>query len=133
MKVKIKVLGMAVFMLVVLMGSASLWAKDSKKEDKSAPVPAGGAKVMTPEETQAELEKQVLINNISDLKIQDTKVRVLGDLYNQELVSLRQKQAFFCDLYKLDVEKFRKNLYQYDERAKKFIERAPEQAQQIGT
>lgn len=133
MKGKMKAGLLVVLVMSFVFSSTALYAKEKKEDKKSASVPEGGAKIMTPEETQAELEKQVLINNIADLKIQDTKVRVLGDLYNQELVSLRQKQAFFCDLYKLDVEKFRKNLYQYDEQQKKFIERAPEPAQQIGT
>ncbi len=71
----------------------------------------------------AERNKTKLLGLVKDIQNQERKVLVLADLYNQELSGLRQKQSFFCDIYKLDLEKFRKGLYAYDEKSGKFIER----------
>ncbi len=71
---------------------------------------------------KAKQEKEALITNITVLRNQELRVAILQQLLNEELAKLRDVQTAFCNKYKLDIEKLRKDLYRYDEKENKFIE-----------
>ncbi|MCX5703527.1 MAG: hypothetical protein NT066_03445 [Candidatus Omnitrophica bacterium] len=111
-----------IVLTAVLLFSSIVLAKDEKKNVKQA----------TPAQAQAATgaitttkEKEVLITDITNLRNQDLRVGVLGQLLNEEIAKLRDVQTAFCGKYKLDVEKFRQGLYRYDEQQGKFVEVAP--------
>ena len=92
---------------------------DNKDADKPKEVaPASENQALTPQD-QA---KQRLMNDLGLMQNQEVRVIVLQQLLNREAADLRQAQAVFCDAYKLDVEKWRKGLYRYDEKQAKFVE-----------
>lgn len=70
----------------------------------------------------AQQEKDLLIANINNMRTQELRVAILQQILNEEIAKLRNVQAVFCDQYKLDVDKFRKGLYRYDENKGKFVE-----------
>jgi len=67
-------------------------------------------------------EKDATIANIIALRNEEARVVVLQQLLNEEFAQLKQMQAVFCDQYNLDPEKFRNNLYRYDDKNGKFVE-----------
>ena len=100
--------------VVALLCAAPALAKDNKgKKEAKQPAPA-------PVET-ARQEKELLIANINNMRNQELRVAVLQQLLNEEIAKLRNVQAVFCDQYKLDIEKFRRGLYRYDDGQGKFV------------
>lgn len=99
------IFGLAFF---VLFSCVPLRAEESK------------ASAQTPVEA-ARQEKETLIANINGLRNQEMRVAVIQQLLNEEVIKLRNVQAAFCDTYKLDVDKFRRGLYRYDEVQGKFV------------
>lgn len=91
--------------------------KDAGRSKDQAP-PAVQNQTLPPQD-QA---RQRLMNDLGLMQNQEVRVIVLQQLLNREAADLRQSQAVFCDTYKLDVEKWRKGLYRYDEKQAKFIE-----------
>ncbi len=75
------------------------------------------------EKTREQKEKDVLISNIIALRNKEARVAVLQQLLNEEVNSLSQMQAVFCDQYKLSPDKFRAGEYVYDEKEGKLTER----------
>ncbi|MFH0855802.1 MAG: hypothetical protein V1869_04775 [Candidatus Omnitrophota bacterium] len=75
-----------------------------------------------PSADKAKQEKDVLIANINGLRNQDLRVAILQQILNEEVAKLRNLEAVFADQYKLDVEKFRKGLYRYDDKLGKIVE-----------
>lgn len=75
------------------------------------------------EKTREQKEKDVLISNIIALRNKEARVAVLQQLLNEEVNSLSQMQAVFCDQYKLNPDKFRAGEYVYNEQEGKLIER----------
>ena len=110
-----------IVLTAVLLFSGIVLAKDEKKNVKQA-TPAQAAATGAITTTQ---EKEVLITDITNLRNQDLRVGVLGQVLNEEIAKLRGVQTAFCGKYKLDVEKFRQGLYRYDEQQGKFVEVAP--------
>ena len=78
------------------------------------------------EKQLTEQEKAVLQDNINNLRNQSITVQVLGNQYNKELAELRRMEAVFCDLYELDVAKWRQGIYTWNEEQEKFIVSKPE-------
>lgn len=106
---------------VVLLSCSIVLAKDEKKKVKqSATAPAQAQTAITTAQ-----EKEALITNIANMRNQELRVAVLGQLLNEEIAKLRDVQKAFCSKYKLDLEKFRQGLYRYDEQQGKFIEVTP--------
>lgn len=97
--------------------SATLLFAAAEKKD-AAPA---GAQQLAPAD-RAKQEKDILIANINGLRNQEVRVAILQQLLNEEVGKLRNLEAVFADQYKLDVEKFRKGLYRYDEKSGKFVE-----------
>ncbi len=54
---------------------------------------------------------QIMQENISKIRNQEIVVQVLAGQYNKELAELRKMEAIFCDIFKLDLEKWRKGEY----------------------
>lgn len=100
-----------VILCVMLICCGAALAAD-KKDDKAKDQPA----------TAAQQEKDSLAANIGHMRAQELRVAVLQQLHNEELAKLRSIQEAFCAKYKLDIEKFRKGLYRYDENKGKFVE-----------
>jgi len=91
----------------------------AKDEPKASDKPVPKAVAQTPE--TAKQEKEMLIANINNMRNQELKVAVLQQLLSEQVGQLRNIQAVFCDQYKLDIEKFRNGMYQYDEKQGKFV------------
>ena len=108
-----KRVGLTVFMgAVFLMGlSAAVYAKT----DTVTAVPGTDKKL-------PDTEKTLIASQIQELKQLELRIVVLQQIAKEHAVTLRQKQAAFCAAYKLDVEKLRKGLYQYDAQTGKFSE-----------
>lgn len=106
-------------LIALFLGTNLLLAADTTKkaEKKTAPLVAKIDK-----EKQA---KDELVADVNGLRIQEARVAVLLQLFNEEAAKLRSSQEDFCKKYKLDVEKFRQGLYRYDDAQNKFVERAP--------
>lgn len=109
-----------VILAAVLLSSTVVLAWGEKKDVKKAAPAAAQAQATT--NISAQQEKDALIANISNMRNQELRVAVLGQLLNEEIAKLRQVQEAFCAKYKLDVEKFRQGLYRYDEQQGKFVE-----------
>ena len=92
---------------------ALLLAQKQKKEETPAP---------TEEKERTKQEKDTLIANINGLRNQELRVTILQQVLSEEVAKLRNLEAVFADAYKLDVEKFRKGLYRYDDKLGKIIE-----------
>jgi len=71
---------------------------------------------------KAKQEKDILINNINGLRNQELRVTILQQVLSEEVAKLRNIEAVFADQYKLDVEKFRKGFYRYDDKLGKIVE-----------
>ena len=67
-------------------------------------------------------QKELLITNINNMRAQEIRVAVLQQLFNEEIAKLKNLKESFCKQYKLDIEKFRKGLYRYDDVQGKFVE-----------
>jgi len=89
----------------------------AKDKDKGA-TQKGQAAVMDP----AQQQKEVLIGNINAVGNQRLRVAVLQQLLNEEVEKLKNLQTAFCNEYKLDLDKFSKGLYRYDDKQGKFVE-----------
>ncbi|MDD4980992.1 MAG: hypothetical protein PHC54_07030 [Candidatus Omnitrophica bacterium] len=87
-------------------------------KDKKGATQKGQAAVMNP----AQQQKEALIGNINAMRNQELRVAVLQQLFNEEVEKLKNFQTAFCNEYKLDLDKFRKGLYRYDEKQGKFVE-----------
>ncbi len=85
----------------------------------SADKPEAGASKEKPAVSDA---KQQVMNDLSIMQNQEVRLIVLQQLLGREAAELRQSQAVFCDAYKLDVEKWRKGIYRYDDKEAKFVE-----------
>lgn len=89
-----------------------------KKETKSTEVKPQQALAQSDKDKQ----KEILVADINNMRNQELRVAILQQLINEEIAKLRNVQAVFCDQYKLDIEKFRKGLYRYDDKQEKFVE-----------
>lgn len=101
-----------VLAVALLCVQAPLLAKDKGATQK------GQAAAMDP----VKQKQEALIGNINVMRNQELKVAVLQQLFNEEVEKLKNFQTAFCNEYKLDVDKFRKGLYRYDEKQSKFVE-----------
>ncbi|OGX46532.1 MAG: hypothetical protein A3G38_04640 [Omnitrophica WOR_2 bacterium RIFCSPLOWO2_12_FULL_51_8] len=99
--------------LAVLFSIAPALAKKEKSE-------AQVVSVATPE------AKQALMNDVNSIRTFELRVAILQQLLNEEVAKLRGSEESFCGKYKLNVEKFRKGLYRYDDALGKFVEQAPQ-------
>ena len=106
-------LGLVIF---VCANPALLLAKEPKNDN-----PAKEESLVTAADKNKQ-EKDALIANINGMNNQQLRVTVLQQMLNEELGKLRNIEAVFSDQYKLDVEKFRKGLYRFDEKLGKIIE-----------
>jgi hypothetical protein len=114
--------------LVILLVSLNVvLAKDDKAKQKAQPQtrPAPQAQPQAqqaPSVIATQEQKDLLVTNINNMRTQELRVLVLQQLLNEEAAKLRNLQSVFCDQYKLDVDKFRKGLYRYDDATGKFNE-----------
>jgi hypothetical protein len=114
---------------VLLFSSSVLAAKQEKKKKAEVSV-AQQQQTAVPEQLSPEqAARQELFANINAIQNAQIRVAVLQQLLNEESAKLMNIQAVFCDRYKLDVDKFRKGLYIYDDRIGKFVEQEPQQQQ----
>ena len=67
-------------------------------------------------------EKDILIANINGLRNHELRVAILQQVLSEEVAKLRNLEAVFSDTYKLDLEKFRKGIYRYDDKSGKITE-----------
>ena len=79
--------------------------------------------VMAQQKSQKEIERDLLISNLTALRNQELRVAILQQLVNEEAAKLRQMQAVFSDQYNLQPDKLRAGQYVYDEKTGKFVER----------
>jgi len=89
---------------VVLLSSGIALAAgkvDNKKAQQ--PVPAVAGKV-SGTAIASQQDKETLVANIANMRNQELRVAVLGQMLNEEIAKLRQVQEAFCSKYKLDVE-----------------------------
>jgi len=101
--------------LISVCASPALLRAQEKKGDKAVVNQVSAA-------DKAKQDKDVLIANINGLSNQEFRVAILQQIVNEELAKLRNLEAVFADQYKLDVEKFRKGLYRFDDKLGKIIE-----------
>jgi hypothetical protein len=104
---------------LILMATNFVLAKDEKVNPQP---PAAKPAAPQPTVIATQQQKDLLVANVTNMRNQELRVAVLQQLLNEEVSKLRNLQATFCDQYKLDVEKFRKGLYRYDEASGKFVE-----------
>jgi len=97
-------------------------AKKAKQQPKESATPAAVVVQQQPTVISSQEQKDLLIANVTNMRNQETRVAVLQQLLNEEMMKLRNFQSVFCDQYKLDLDKFRKGLYRYDENTGKFEE-----------
>jgi len=110
------VVAAAVMVAVVMMVMVNFaQAKDEKGKTEVA---AQAQQMQSP----AEQAKAMLVGNLQAMQSQEVRLMVLQQLLAREAGDLRQMQAVFCDQYKLDVEKWRKGLYRYNDKEAKFTE-----------
>jgi hypothetical protein len=113
-------LGLVVLAVALFVYSPVL-AKDNKK-DKPAPATQAQSVAAPSVEDAA---RQELIANITAMRNAEIRVAVLQQLLAEESAKLMNIQAVFCDRYKLDVDKWRRGLYIYDDKQQKFVEQQP--------
>ncbi len=108
------------FLLIVVLFLCPgiVFAKDAKKPT---------ARLAQSAQAQQDADKQELIANVNNMRSQEVRVVILQQLLNEEMGKLQNLQVVFCGKYKLDIEKFRKGLYRYDEKERKFIEQKVEE------
>jgi len=97
---------------------APVLAKDEPKAKPAVAQPGQAAAQVDP----AQQKKDILAGNINFMRSQQIRVAVLQQVFNEEVDKLKNVEEAFCKEYKLDVDKFRKGLYRYDEKQEKFIE-----------
>jgi flagellar biosynthesis protein FliP len=107
--------------LALLLALLSVQPLFAKEKDKAKQETLESVQVPT-EQDFARQQKELLVANINNMRNQELRVAVLQQLLNEEIAKLRNIQAVFCDQYQLDIEKFRKGLYRYDEKEGKFVE-----------
>lgn len=73
-------------------------------------------------------EKTVLKENIEKLRGQSIVVQVLANQYNKELAELRRMEAVFCDVFKLDIDKWRAGQYVFNQEEGRFVLKPAEPA-----
>ncbi len=115
------VLGAGILFVSMAAGAATdnkAKAVDRPKDTSASVQTQAPAQALSPQD-QA---KQQVVNDLAVMQNVELRVIVLQQVLNREVAELRQVQAVFCDAYKLDVEKWRKGLYRYDEKQSKFIE-----------
>jgi len=104
--------------VALLCVQAPVLAKDKEKAKPAAAQPAQVATQVDP----IKQKKDILVGNINFMRNQQIRVAVLQQLLNEELAKLKNVEEAFCKEYKLDIEKFRKGLYRYDDKQDKFVE-----------
>ena len=117
------------FLAATLLISGIALAKDEKKNLKQpvlAPI-----QLQVPASVATPQEKEALVANINNMRNQELRVAVLGQILNEEVAKMRDVQASFCSKYKLNVEKFRQGLYRYDDKQGKFVEAEAPKPQQL--
>lgn len=115
-----------VILAVIALTSTVVLAKEGKKDVKQPATASAQAQV--PLTITTPQEKEALMTNINNMRNQELRAAVLGQLLNEEIAKLRDVQTAFCSKYKLDMEKFRQGLYRYDEQQGRFIETLPASA-----
>lgn len=74
------------------------------------------------EDAKAKEQKTAVVKqHYAQLQEQHIVVRVLAQQYNKELAELRRAEAVFCDVFNLDVDKWRKDMYLWDEDKATFV------------
>lgn len=109
----------ALVLISVCVNPALLLAQE-KKSDKPEK-----EEIQVSAADKAKQEKDVLIANINGIRNQELRVAILQQILNEEIAKLRNVEAVFSDQYKLDVEKFRKGLYRYDDKLGKIVDQPP--------
>ena len=74
------------------------------------------------DKAMSEADRNQIAGQIEGFKQLEIRILVLQQVINEQVAILQQRQALFCDTYKLNVEKMRKGLYQYDSKTGKFSE-----------
>lgn len=108
----------------IFLCSSPAFAKEAAKAPEKAIQPAPLAAPNQPAGQAAAQEKEALVTNINNLRNADLRAMVLQQLLSEEMARRQNLEAVFCDRYKLDINKFRKGLYSYDEKEGKFTEQA---------
>jgi len=114
-------LGLGIIALVCMVFNVAE-AKDKDSLEAQGAPQKEQAIAAAPDQTAGE-QKQALINNFTILQNREARVVVLQQLLNREMEEMRKMEAAFCDNYKLDVDKWRRGGYIYDEKEGKFVER----------
>ena len=104
-------------LLTFVCANPVLLRADEKKSDKAAKEASRISAV-----DNAKQERDILLGNINALNNQELRVTILQQMLNEEVAKLRNLEAVFADRYKLDVEKFRKGSYRYDDKLGKIVE-----------
>ena len=100
----------------------SLWSVQSL--DQSLDLNKDALKMNKPK-TEESKKKMILKEKYRNLEEQHMVVMVLAKQYNKELAELRSKESLFCNYFDLDVDKWRKNMYIWDDQTEIFLERSP--------
>lgn len=103
----------------VCVNAAVLLAEDANKT-KAAKV-----ENQIPAADKEKQEKDILIANINGMRNQELRVTILQQILSEEISRLRNLEAVFADQYKLDLEKFRKGSYKFDDKSGKIVEQKP--------
>jgi hypothetical protein len=110
-----------IFAGMLLSSNLALAKETAAAKEKAAPPAESKMPAPAVGQTAAQ-EKEALMANINSLRNADLRVAILQQLLNEEIGKRRNLEAVFCDQYKLDIDKFRKGLYSYDEKEGKFVE-----------
>ncbi|GEM_PF-2742248 len=98
------------WIVVVLAVAALTLAGEARAEEKK---------------TEAQTAYETLQKDETFRQLREHEIRaiVLRQLFREEAEKLRRKQEEFCKTQELDVEKWRKGLYAYDNKTGKFVEK----------
>ena len=107
---------------MVLVFLAGLSATVYSKSETTPAAPETGKTAPPPEMKMSEAERNQISGQIQEFKKLEIRIIVLQQMINEQAAVLHQKQALFCDSHKLDVEKMRKGLYQFDSKTGTFSE-----------
>ena len=118
--------------LVAMAAEKNTAVKSSSMKVSQPPASTAAAKPVTATPAQNSA-RDALVNNIGALRTQELRVIVVQQILNEEMTKLDATQKNFCSQYKLDLEKFRKGLYRYDDQQGKFVEIPASEMQQAPT
>lgn len=107
----------AAFVLAFVCATPYVLLAQNRSKGKAAKV-----KTQASPEDKVKQEKDILIANINGMRNQELRVTILQQIVSEEVGKLRNLEVVFTDHYKLDVDKFRRGLYRYDDKLGKIVE-----------